>query len=224
MLFFFFFFFKQKTAYEIVSGDWSSDVCSSDLSPGSSEVTTGCLVARACFEACWLGELSQHSVAPHCWQVRRCTHCEPILTHSAHSRRLPCRTVVIASRCSQLASAIVSLAYSCSTWWTAAIAIDPSPTADAARLTLPLRTSPTANTPGRLVSRICGERARGQCAAARSSAERSGPVLMKPRASSARQPWSHAVLGLAPVMEKMWRMPCVSSRPDWLSRQVTRSR
>src|SRR5213082_3392945 len=31
-LLFFFFFFKQKTAYEIVSGDWSSDVCSSDLS------------------------------------------------------------------------------------------------------------------------------------------------------------------------------------------------
>src|SRR2546426_1253946 len=27
----FFFFFKQKTAYEI-QGDWSSDVCSSDLS------------------------------------------------------------------------------------------------------------------------------------------------------------------------------------------------
>src|SRR5881275_1519217 len=29
--FFFFFFFKQKTAYEIVPCDWSSDVCSSDL-------------------------------------------------------------------------------------------------------------------------------------------------------------------------------------------------
>ena len=28
---FLFFFFKQKTAYEIVSRDWSSDVCSSDL-------------------------------------------------------------------------------------------------------------------------------------------------------------------------------------------------
>jgi len=27
----FFFFFKQKTAYEIQEGDWSSDVCSSDL-------------------------------------------------------------------------------------------------------------------------------------------------------------------------------------------------
>ena len=29
--FFLFFFFKQKTAYEFVSRDWSSDVCSSDL-------------------------------------------------------------------------------------------------------------------------------------------------------------------------------------------------
>src|SRR5213076_3538687 len=32
-----FFFFKQKTAYEMVGSDWSSDVCSSDLaSSGSS--------------------------------------------------------------------------------------------------------------------------------------------------------------------------------------------
>src|SRR3546814_20722174 len=29
--FLFFFFFKQKTAYEMRSSDWSSDVCSSDL-------------------------------------------------------------------------------------------------------------------------------------------------------------------------------------------------
>ena len=28
---FLFFFFKQKTAYEILTCDWSSDVCSSDL-------------------------------------------------------------------------------------------------------------------------------------------------------------------------------------------------
>src|SRR6058998_3364962 len=28
-----FFFFKQKTAYEMVMSDWSSDVCSSDLRP-----------------------------------------------------------------------------------------------------------------------------------------------------------------------------------------------
>src|SRR5881396_3919935 len=29
-----FFFFKQKTAYEMVRSDWSSDVCSSDLGDG----------------------------------------------------------------------------------------------------------------------------------------------------------------------------------------------
>src|SRR3546814_2413773 len=29
--FYFFFFFKQKTAYEMLIGDWISDVCSSDL-------------------------------------------------------------------------------------------------------------------------------------------------------------------------------------------------
>jgi len=28
-------FFKQKTAYEIIAGDWSSDVCSSDLDHSS---------------------------------------------------------------------------------------------------------------------------------------------------------------------------------------------
>lgn len=37
-------------------------------------------------------------------------------------------------------------------WWTKATAIEPSPTADATRLTLPARTSPTAKTPGWLVS------------------------------------------------------------------------
>ena len=42
--------------------------------------------------------------------------------------------------------------YSASTLCTKATAIDPSPTADATRLTFPPRTSPTAKTPGRLVS------------------------------------------------------------------------
>src|SRR3546814_10243874 len=32
---FFFFFFMQKTAYEMGISDWSSDVCSSDLTPRS---------------------------------------------------------------------------------------------------------------------------------------------------------------------------------------------
>ena len=30
-----FFFFKQKTAYEMCGRDWSSDVCSSDLTAGT---------------------------------------------------------------------------------------------------------------------------------------------------------------------------------------------
>src|SRR3546814_4413466 len=36
LLFVFFFFFKQKTAYEMRISDWSSDVCSSDLSSSCS--------------------------------------------------------------------------------------------------------------------------------------------------------------------------------------------
>src|SRR5216117_133933 len=40
-----FFFFKQKTAYEIRKGDWSSDVCSSDLA--SSPESWGSLAAPA---------------------------------------------------------------------------------------------------------------------------------------------------------------------------------
>src|SRR3546814_4014914 len=35
----FFFFFKQKTAYEMRISDWSSDVCSSDLSGTTSDVS-----------------------------------------------------------------------------------------------------------------------------------------------------------------------------------------
>src|SRR6184192_3012335 len=37
--FFFFFFFKQKTAYEMSIGDWSSDVCSSDLVDNRGKLT-----------------------------------------------------------------------------------------------------------------------------------------------------------------------------------------
>src|SRR5213082_3821716 len=40
-MYFFFFFFKQKTAYEIVAGDWSSDVCSSDLLAGEQPHVVG---------------------------------------------------------------------------------------------------------------------------------------------------------------------------------------
>src|SRR3546814_8185692 len=36
-----FFFFKQKTAYEMRISDWSSDVCSSDLSPAWRKIVFG---------------------------------------------------------------------------------------------------------------------------------------------------------------------------------------
>src|SRR3546814_5452581 len=40
-----FFFFKQKTAYEMRISDWSSDVCSSDLTPHVVTAITGFFVA-----------------------------------------------------------------------------------------------------------------------------------------------------------------------------------
>src|SRR5213593_5019669 len=42
VFFLFFFFFKQKTAYEMVSCDWSSDVCSSDLLYASGQFPRAC--------------------------------------------------------------------------------------------------------------------------------------------------------------------------------------
>src|SRR5881296_4448747 len=46
--FFFFFFFKQKTAYEMLLCDWSSDVCSSDLQyvNAMNPLTAGVLASR----------------------------------------------------------------------------------------------------------------------------------------------------------------------------------
>ena len=41
----YFFFFKQKTAYEIVDCDWSSDVCSSDLASWNEPTDTASLTA-----------------------------------------------------------------------------------------------------------------------------------------------------------------------------------
>src|SRR3546814_7234095 len=41
LFFLVFFFFKQKTAYEMRISDWSSDVCSSDLSWADARVITG---------------------------------------------------------------------------------------------------------------------------------------------------------------------------------------
>ena len=61
-------------------------------------------------------------------------------------------------------------------------------------------------------------------AAARSSCERSGPVLMNPLLSRATQPPSQPVFGTAPVMTNTWRMSLVCASPFRLSRQRTCSR
>src|SRR6184192_3902514 len=45
---FFFFFFKQKTAYEMSIGDWSSDVCSSDLDTHSKFADRSRCLAQVC--------------------------------------------------------------------------------------------------------------------------------------------------------------------------------
>src|SRR3546814_9184428 len=42
----FFFFFKQKTAYEMRISDWSSDVCSSDLTERRGKQAAGGIPAR----------------------------------------------------------------------------------------------------------------------------------------------------------------------------------
>ena len=49
-------FFKQKTAYEILRSDWSSDVCSSDLA----------LAEAASFARTWVPFCRKHGVEPRC--------------------------------------------------------------------------------------------------------------------------------------------------------------
>src|SRR5512144_556901 len=85
----------------------------------------------------------------------------------------------------------LALRYSCTNWTT----IAPSPTAEAMRLTEPDRTSPAANTPGRLVSsRKGGRRAVqwGDCARAR-------PVWTNPLASLSIAGGNQSVCGIAPM-------------------------
>src|ERR1700722_4461376 len=97
--------------------------------------------------------------------------------------------------------------------------IDPSPTAAATRFTLPDRTSPTAKTPGRLVSSICGERASGQTGVS-VAVPRSRPVRIKPLLSRERHPLSQSVLGEAPAIMNTWRISLAEVFPLALERHV----
>src|SRR5216110_905788 len=82
---------------------------------------------------------------------------------------------------------------------TPAMAMLPSPTAAAQRLTEPERTSPTAKTPGKLVSSATG--ARVDCFQSGVS-ETSAPVSMKPFLSRKISGGNHSVHGVAPIIEK----------------------
>src|SRR3546814_15644625 len=62
-----FFFFKQKTAYEMRISDWSSDVCSSDLSPCEPARLFGLTLTRCAGE---IFPFSQAESILISWQLR----------------------------------------------------------------------------------------------------------------------------------------------------------
>src|SRR5881396_2032207 len=81
MVYFVFFFFKQKTAYEMVRSDWSSDVCSSDLRRAST--TSSCAwptrprrgsSTRTCWAARWSSSTNPSSWC-RCASARRSSTC-----------------------------------------------------------------------------------------------------------------------------------------------------
>src|SRR5439155_22356417 len=84
--------------------------------------------------------------------------------------------------------------------WTPAIAIPPSPTAAAQRLTEPARTSPAATIPGRLVSSGPGGRLLAFDSGAFATA---GPVLINPFSSRSISAGNQSVHGIAPIIEKI---------------------
>src|SRR5215472_1906078 len=83
--------------------------------------------------------------------------------------------------------------------WTSWIAVAPSPTADATRLTERQRASPAANTPGMLVSKKYGSRSSLQRLGARPDRSTSRPVRMYPLESISTTPASHCVWGVPPT-------------------------
>src|SRR3546814_1848577 len=62
-----FFFFKQKTAYEMRISDWSSDVCSSDLSALRPFGLRDGIVDLAAYELCALSQLRERLRAGDIW-------------------------------------------------------------------------------------------------------------------------------------------------------------
>src|SRR5436190_5790413 len=130
---------------------------------------TGWPVAWKWAVACLLGESSQQPTCPHVLQMRKCSQRLPLLRHSSQPSALGVTSctpamwlqpfVVIAHLTRFVRTTLAphetysagfaaSPRYPCS----AATTCAPSPIAPPTRLTEPERTSPTANTPGTVVS------------------------------------------------------------------------
>ena len=82
---------------------------------------------------------------------------------------------------------------------------EPSPTAEATRFTEPLRTSPTAKTPGRLVRN--GDSAAPAMSDLSPEVFKAAPVRTNPFSSSATVLRSHPVHGSAPIITKRPQTP-----------------
>src|SRR3954452_10375628 len=155
----------------------------------------GCPAAWKCAVACLLGESSQQPTWPQLRQIRKCSHTLPLCRHSSQpsalgvTSRMPLRwlqpfAILFSSYSAGLA---VSPRKPCS----AATTCAPSPIAPPTRLTDPERTSPTANTPGTVVS----SSGTGRSPLLPSCA----PVSTKPpRSTLTPQPSSQLVAGSAP--------------------------
>lgn len=63
---------------------------------------TGWPLARACLVAWRFGELSQHKVMPHSWQVRKCIQGEPIFIQASQARSVGSLIVVIPEICAHV--------------------------------------------------------------------------------------------------------------------------
>src|SRR3546814_6062265 len=82
---FFFFFFKQKTAYEMRISDWSSDVCSSDLTcPARTWLVPGWRAPDVCADQCHRVRQSVLGTLAASWRSR-CIVQPPSRLAAAHS-------------------------------------------------------------------------------------------------------------------------------------------
>src|SRR6184192_4935252 len=86
IFFFVFFFFKQKTAYEMSIGDWSSDVCSSDLffPPNLAPISGRKFPAQSC--TCEASRRNRSREKMHLSAISSCLGARAGTRHCTHSR------------------------------------------------------------------------------------------------------------------------------------------